>query len=322
MFKRQIDVVLVKSNGEGLVLVDHTKHPNTYICEGSFNRYCSTECDKLELSIFNLPAATRGEIALGKYSWLVVRHGYADEGDVLGDLFVGNIQRLVYKKRDEVTNEVKLWVYDTGQFKATNFFSNTYANGVNYYQMALEIGNQGKESGDIQAIQLSEKLKEYAVYSSKTLFGSGDDCLQEIAEDTGLIYKKSNNSLLILTPQEIVEQTDAIIFAVFDENTAKVESRSGLINIPQLTDTGLEIDCLVNSRINIYKLLKIDNSIVSIEQDGAIPNVQYGAMLDPDGIYVITSISGKFSNDGSPNSMHITAVSRSVFVNMYSEEEE
>ena len=322
MFNRQIDVVLVKQSGEALVIVDHTKHPNTYICTGNFNRYCSTECDKLEISIFNLPALIRGEIALGKYSWLIVRHGYKSEGETLGDLFIGNIQRAIYKKPDEVSNETKLWVYDTGGFKATSFFSATYTSGMNYYAMAQELAKEALESGDITSVQLSAKLKEYAVYSSKTFYGNSDDCMQELAEDTGMVYKKTNNSLLVLSPEEIVQQTDAVVFAVFDATTGKVESRSGMIGIPQLTDTGLELDCLVNTKLGIYKLLQIDNSVVSIAQEGAIPTAEYGAILDPDGVYVITAISGNFSNDGSNNSMHVTAIARSVFVDMYNQQEE
>ena len=321
MFNRLIDVVLVKPNGEALVLVDHTKHPNTFICSGSFSRYCSTECDKLEISIYNLPASVRGEIALGKYSWLIVKHGYSDDSASLGDLFIGNIQRSIYKKPDEVSNETKLWVYDTGEFKATTFFSATYSSGMNYYAIAEEISKEGLESGDIKSIQLSNKLKDYAVYSSKTFYADADACMQEVAEDTGMIYKKTNSSLLILSPEEIVEQTDAISFSVFDNNTGKVESRSGLVGIPELTNTGLEIDCLVNAKLGIYKLLQIDNSVVSIAQEGAIPSAEYGAILDPDGIYVITAISGNFSNDGRSNTMHVTAVARSMFLELHNNEE-
>lgn len=317
MFGRQVDVVFVKDDGEALIIVDHRKHPNTYICAGQFNRYSGTECDKLTISIYNLPANLRGDIALGKYTTVIIQYGYKDEGNVLGDLFVGNIQRMIYQRPDAITTELKLWVYDTGNFKSSQFFANSYSRGVNYYAIAEEIGRSAKESGNINDLRLSEKLKEYAVYNSKTFYGTSDDAMNEIAEDTGMIYKKTSNSLLILTPEEIINQNDVIVFSQFDEITGKIESRSGMIGIPQLTDTGLEIDCLINTKIQVYNLLQINNSIVSISQEGAIQNSEYGATLDPDGLYVITAISGRFSNDGAQNSMHITSVARSVFVDMY-----
>jgi len=322
MFGRQSDVIFIKENGEALVVVDHTKHPNTFIYTANFNRYSGTECDKLTVSIFNLPAAIRGQIALGKYSTLIIRHGYKDEGDTLGDLFIGNIQRMIYKKYDEVTGELKLWVYDTGNFNSSSFFSGSYSRGVNYYAIAEEIGKQAKEEGTVDSIQLSERLKEYAVYNSKSFYGSSDDALQEIANDTGMVYKKTSNSLLILTPEEITQQTTAIEFSVYNEQSGKIESTSGLIGIPQLTDTGLEIDCLINSRLQIYHLLKIHNSIISVEQEGAISNAEYGAILDPDGVYVITAINGNVSNDSAQNKMHITAIAKSVFIDMYKINEE
>lgn len=317
MFGRQVDVVFIKDDGEALVVVDHRKHPNTYICSGDFNRYSGTECDKLTISIYNLAANIRGDIALGKYTTLIVQYGYKDEGDTLGDLFVGNIQRMIWQRRDAVTNELKLWVYDTGNFKSSQFFAGSYSRGVNYYAIAEEIGRNAKKSGNVDDIRLSEKLKEYAVYNSKTFFGSADSAMQTVAQDTGMVYKKTSNSLLILTPEEIANQTGTIVFSQFNEISGKVESRSGMINIPQLTDTGLELDCLINTKIQIYNLLQINNSIVSIAQEGAIQESEYGAILDPDGLYVITAISGRFSNDGQQNSMHITSVARSVFVSMY-----
>lgn len=322
MFGRQYDVILIKDNGEAMVLVNHKTHPNTYMFSGDFQRFSGTECDKLTISIYNLPAALRGDIALGKYTTVIVQFGYKDEGSVLTDLFIGNIQRMIYKRVDAVTTEVKLWVYDTGNFKSSQFFSNSYSRGINYYAIAEEIGLAAKQSGNIDDLRLSEKLKDYAIYNSKSFYGSSDNALQEVAEDTGMVYKKTSNSLLILTPEEIINQSECIVFSQYNENSGKIESRSGMIGIPQLTDTGLEFDCLINTRIDIYKLIQINNSIVSIAQEGAIQSSEYGATLDPDGLYVITAIEGSISNDGSNNSMHITSVARSVFIDMYKTGEE
>ena len=36
MFGRQLDVVFIKNNGEALVVVDHNKHPNTFIFTANF----------------------------------------------------------------------------------------------------------------------------------------------------------------------------------------------------------------------------------------------------------------------------------------------
>lgn len=321
MFGRLLDIAFIKSSGESLVIVDHTQFPNTYQCSGTFERFSGTECDKLEVSIFNLPAELRGELALGGYSVITVRWGYSDESDNMGDLFIGNIQRMIYQKIDEVTTQLLIYVYDTGEFKATTFFSGTYANGINYYQIAEEIARKGREENNVDSIELSEKLKDYAVYGAKTLFGSADQQLSELCDECGLVYKKHNNSLLILTPEEIVQQDEVFVYSVYSEESGRVESTNGLINIPKLTDTGLELDSLVNTRVQVYSLIQINNSVISIEQEGAIPTSEYGAALDPDGIYVVTAISGNFNNTGEDATMSITAVARSVFVDMYKEEE-
>lgn len=312
MFGRQIDVVFVKNDGTALVLVDHNNHPNTYICEGTFTYYESpTVTDSCTLSIYNLSSATRGLIALGGYGTVIIRYGYKDE-NTLGEIFVGNIQRIIHTNQDAVTNTTKFYLLDTGDFKNYAFFSGSYADGVNYYQIAQDIA----KSDSSVSLQLSEKLKQFAVSGGQTYFGSADSALQQMAEDTGFVYTRSRNILSITTPEEIVNQSDVFVFSQYNIQSGKIESNSGMIGFPELTDDGLYINCLVNSKIQIHSLIKIDNSIVSIEQEGAVPSTQYGATLDPDGLYVVVNITGNFSNNGSQNRMRIKTYSRTVFLNM------
>lgn len=317
MFGRLVDVAVVKNTGEALVLVNHKFHPNTFICSGTFNRYESTtETDSCTLSIYNLSAATRGALALGGYSTIIIRYGYSDNTDnLLQDLFVGVVQRITFKRRDAATTETKIWILDTGDFRTYSFFSGSYANGVNYYQIAYDLSH-GEYSPE--SVILSEKLKQFAVNGNKTFFGSADSALQEIAAENGFIYKRSNSALSILTPEEICEQTDVIPLTMYNETTGRIESTSGLIGYPELTDDGLYFECLINTRLRVHSLVRIDNSVVSISQEGAVPNAEYGAILDPDGLYIIVNISGNFSNDNQSNKMRCKTYARSVFLEKYS----
>ena len=316
MFGKQCDVIVSKKDGTSLMLVNHKDHPNTFYCEGTIERY-PRETDKLVISIYNLPASVRGQIALEGYSLITVLWGYEDDGeDNLSELFMGNIQRIVFQKPDTINNVVKMWVYDTGQFNSLSFFSGSYANGVNYYQIAQEILTKSNYSTD--AIQLSEKLKELSVFGFQSFYGSSNNSLQEIADNNGFVYKSSYSQALLLTPSEIINQTSAIQFSYYDENTKRVESKSGLVGIPELSDDGLYLECLVNTKLTINKLIQIDNSVISINQEGAIPQAEYGAMLDPDGVYVIVNMICDFNNGPNTNTINLKAYSRSVYKNMYS----
>lgn len=321
MFIRLVDVVLIKPSGESLVIVDSKEYPNTFMCSGNFNRYSGTESDKLTISIYNLPANIRGDISLGYYSTIYVKYGYKDEQEMPSELFVGNIVRRFNKRVDEVTTETRIVALDTGAFAATSFFSASYADDANLYAIAEDILRQAKEEGTIDSYDVSSKLKEYNTYATKCYYGASQDALIDVSTEGNLVYKRTNNSISILTPDEIINQDTAVVFSVYDETTGRVESRSGLIGIPELTDSGVQIECLVNPSISVYSLIKINNSILTVNKsENTYSDSDFGATFDPDGLYVVTSISGNFSNDSQNNSMSLTCLSRNVFYSQYQEE--
>lgn len=321
MFGKLCDVVISKSDGTSLVLCNHADQPNTYYCEGTIERYEGTQTDSLVISIYNLPSTVRGQIALESYSLITVLWGYKDDGeDQLSELFMGNIQRIIFQKPDAVSTVTKIWAYDTGEFGTLGFFTGSFANGVNYYEIAQTVLTQGNYSPE--SVQLSEKLKDYAVQGCEAYYGSSNEIMGEVANECGLVYKSSYQQSLLLTPEEIVNQENAIQFSYYDEQTRRVESKSGLVNIPSLSDDGLYFDCLIIPKLTVNKLIQIDNSVITIDQEGAVSSAEYGATLDPDGIYVIVNMTVEFNNGPNQNTMRCKAYSRSIYLDTYNNEDE
>lgn len=316
MFGKLCDVSISKSDGTTLVLCNHEDQPNTYYCEGEIQRFEGTQTDTLVISIYNLPSTVRGQIALEQYSLLTVLWGYKDSGeDKLSELFIGNIQRIIFQKPDAVSTVTKIWVYDTGEFGTLGFFTGSYSNGVNYYEIAQSVLTQGNYSPE--SIQLSEKLKDYAVQGCEAYYGSSNEIMGDIAKECGMVYKSSYQQSVLLTPDEIVSQDTAVQFSYYDQQTRRVESKSGLVGIPTLSDDGLYLECLVNPLLTVNKMIQIDNSVISINQEGAVSSAEYGASLDPDGLYVIVNITCSFNNGEGTNTMKLKAYSRSIYLDSY-----
>lgn len=318
MWKRLIDVAVMKPNGESILLVNHKHHPNTFACTGDFERFAekTTQTDTLTISLFNLPAATRGIIALGGYSNIVVNFGYQDELRSLRTLFKGQIRRITNSRPDAITHETKLFVYDTGEFQQFGFFEGSYASDVNYYSIfedALKNTSNGPEN-----YYLAEALKNRKTISPFSLYGSTDAILQEATETLGFVYKKDDNGIKILDPESIYNETKVLELTRFNNITNRFESASGLIGIPKLTDSGLEFETLLLPELRTYDMVHIDNSIVSVEADGFEPNYELGANLDANGLYVVTSIKGKFSNTTGDCKLTVTALSRDFWKNYVS----
>lgn len=304
MFGRLLDVTLSKLDGTSFVIVDHTNGVNNLNVEGTILRYPYTDVDTCTLTIYNLPSWIRGEIAVGEYTILTVKFGYEDENNI-STIFQGNIQRLIYQRSSPETSKTIFYAWDSGEFRNFGFFSRSYADGVNYYQIARDICTTGNVP---ISSELSEKLKTYTVQGSKTFFGSQEQALQSLADDAGMLYTTSNGVAKILEKSSTNQRQEVIVFSRRLES-GKVVGDSGLIGIPTLTSDGLMFDCLINPKLEIYSIALFDNSIISNEQTGAVPqNTSLGAQLDSNGLYRVVKITTKFRNDGGTCSSSVKAL--------------
>lgn len=308
MFGRLLKVSISDYAGNSLVLVDSIKRKyKDYICRGTIERFPGSQKDCLTLTIYNLDPVIRGEISVGTYNIIRVDFGYEDEGGLMTTIFEGQILRPQHKRSDAVTDETVIYAYDSGHFKTYGFFSKTYLDGANYYDIAQDILTRG----NVQiSYALSEKLKQYTVKGSETFYGSQDEMLENIADKCGLTYKTENNVARIFGNSDTLEET--IVFSKVLSN-GNVVSESGLIGIPTLSTDGLYLKCLVNPKLKVYSHFKISNSIISIEQGGAIPRVSAGGQLSSSGYYKVIKLTTYFSNDGDQNYTDIKAVSVDIF---------
>ena len=308
MFGRLLKISISDTVGNSLVLVDSVNRKyRDYLCKGTIERFPGSQKDCLTLTIYNLDPVIRGEISVGTYSIIRVDFGYEDEGGLMTTIFEGQIMRPQHRRKDEVTDATIIYAYDSGQFKTYGFFSKTYMDGTNYYDIAQDI----LKKGNVQiSYALSEKLKQYTVKGSETFYGSQDELLEGIADKCGLTYKTENNVARIFGNSDTLEEV--IVFSK-TLNNGRVISESGLIGIPTLSTDGLYLKCLVNPKLKVYSHFKISNSIISNDWNVAIPNVSAGGQLSSSGHYKVIKLTTYFSNDGEQNYTDIKAVSVDIY---------
>ena len=309
MFGRLLRITIYNENNEGIIVVDTKERKyNDYICDGTINRYPGSEKDLLTLNIYNLNSVIRGEIGVGTYTRVKVEFGYEDEDGILSTLFDGQIIRPQFTRVDGATDKATIYAYDSGNFKMYGFFSKTYLDGTNYYDIAQDIARNGNVP---ISYALSEKLKNYVVNGSESFYGSQDELLSNIASKCGLSYKTENDVARIFGNDDSLE--DVVVFSNILDN-GKVVSQSGLIGIPTLREDGLYLQCLINPKLRIYSHIQVLGSIISISQNGAVPNAQAGGQLnDATGIYKVTKLTINFNNTGNESYMDITAVSTDIY---------
>lgn len=312
MFGRLIDVYVLSDNGDTLHLINSENKENNLKCSGTIHLFSGTTINKMALNIKNLSPVHRGEILSKLYNKIRVTFGYEDEDYVPATIFEGTVQRGIFQREDSNTTNTKLYVWDSGDFKSFGFFSKSYDVGVNYYQIALDIANEGKVP--ISTV-LSRKLKEYTTKTPISFYGTQEDAFQKLADLTGLVYSTQNNTCYLLDPRD-ADSTAAISFTdeKIENGKTKIVSASGLIGIPKLTTDGLEFECLINPRLKIYSLIKMNNAIITNEQEGyEIPDVEFGATLDSEGLYRVVKIDIVFTNYNGDCRMKVKALARSSY---------
>lgn len=311
MFGRILDIYIKNDNKEIIHLINSSQGENNLKCEGTITNFSGTEIDKMTLNIKNLSPVLRGEILVNKKTAVEVVFGYEDEDYTPSVIFSGTLQRSIFQREDANTTNTKMYVWDSGDFKSYGFISKTYDDGVNYYQIAQDVLN----SGDIKISSvLSAKLKNYVTEKPLTFYCSQDEALSQIAQKTGTIYKTQNNIAYLLSPEDTSSDIVSFTKEIIEDGKTKVVSASGLIGIPQLTTDGVEFDCLINPRIKIYGLVRINNVIISNSQEGdVIPDVEFGATLDREGLYRVVKITTTFTNYDGDCKMSIKALSKSAY---------
>lgn len=109
----------------------------------------------------------------------------------------------------------------------------------------------------------------------KVLFGMARDYQRDLCATTGTTWSIQNGKVQVL-PLTGYLPGEAVV----------ITSRTGMIGLPEQTDNGIRVRCLLNPRLQVGGLVKLDNR--SIQQ--ALFNVQFTALnllprLDADGLY-------------------------------------
>ena len=314
MFGRKVDVTVFNVFGDGVKLVDSSQGKNSLVCKGRIERYSGTKQPSLKLSIFNLGSSLRGEIVVNNYKYIRVEYGYEDDGSAGSQIFEGKIVKIQFKRKDEITTETVLYAWENGDMFEYGFCSQSFEDGVNYYEIASAVAKNGKVN---VTADLSEKLKGYKAQGAVTYYGDKATIFNDIANKTNSRLVIKGNTISI---QPADAKTEVIILTQTRKSDKKVISSSGLVGYPTLTDDGLEFQCLINSSMGIYSLVQIDNSIISINQDGIVPSVNLvGAQLDVDGLYRVIRMTIDFANDSSDSLITAKAVSRLVYDDLKTE---
>lgn len=236
-----------------------------------------------------------------QYGRVVLQAGY--ENGPFGVIFDGTIK--------QVRN---------GRLNATDTFCDIYAGdgdiALSNAVVAASIA-AGKNNPQGRAGVIGQALSAYGVTldptqlsatggiipRGKVLFGMARDLMRSLANDQQVSWHVENGKVIIV-PLTSYLPGEAIVLT----------SRSGMIEIPDITEDGIHVKALLNPKIRVGGLLKIDNAsinTVTVREQG-FPNfasVNFFANESADGTYKTLVIEHEGDTRGEPWWTNMTCLS-------------
>lgn len=186
-----------------------------------------------------------------------------------GVIFEGEIIQYIREKEDNVDHVLTLVCCDGNSFLSDNIISMTVNAGQNKRQIINTISQKSLIPSEIGRV--SPDISSQRLPRGKVIFGEPKKYLRDIA-------RESNGEFFIEDGRIYIQRSTDVP----PGQTLVISPTSGLIGTPEQTQEGISFRTLLDPRIKLFTMIKIDNSYIQqIRQQRG----QYQLILDQNGQY-------------------------------------
>ena len=269
---RRVNLV-VSTGGEGLDL------SNMHIVWRTFAPDASSP-PTAYIRVYNLSKETVSQIQ-NEFQKVTLQAGYAN-GEV-GIIFTGTIiQTKTGAERNSIDRYIDIMASDLDLFYSGTVVNKTLKSGSTKQDQLDAIfqaaGSTGAEKGYIP----DDFGTGGVLPRGKVMFGMGRDMLSNVSSSNNVSWSIQDGKINLIPftgylPGEAVE----------------LNSQTGLLGVPEATENGIELKCLLDAKIKVGTRVKLNNEDITttkVNQQGFFP--QYGsqtyrANLNANGIYKV-----------------------------------
>lgn len=253
-------------------------------------KFSTRQCDlqtpnTATIRVYNLADATAQQIQT-EFTRVVLQVGY--EGGDFGVLFDGTIVQVRRGRESAIDNYVDIIAADGDE--ALNFAivsaaiaaGSTFRDRVDALSKAMGVGQS--HVADLPAGALPR---------GRTYYGMARDHMRGAAVSTDTKWSIQNGQLQVI-PREGYLPTEAVVLS----------ATTGMIGVPEQTQDGIRVRCLLNPRIKIGARVNIDNK--SVQQAHLALGVEGSAMnaflpsITDDGFYRVVVAEHEGDTRGGP----------------------
>lgn len=242
-FIRKVDLI-VEGASDGL---DMSKFRITFRTSQSDFQTLNT----LRANIYNLSKETSQRIQK-EYTKVTLQAGYED-GDV-AIIFKGSIKQVKRGRESQTDTYTEIFAADGDLFYTQGTVNKTLAAGWTQKDIPKAVAEGGDiEVGDVKFTSIMNPAPR-----GKVLYGMSRLQMQTLARSTQTAWSIQDGKITVL-PITAYREGEAVV----------INSATGMIGLPQQTEEGIAVRCLLNPKIKIGTAIQLDNESI---QTATIPN--------------------------------------------------
>jgi hypothetical protein len=242
------------------------------------------------IRVYNLDSKTIAQIR-GEFSDVLLQAGYVNAG--FGTIFKGTIRQYAVGKESATDSYLDILAADGDIGYNYGVVNRSLPRGaLTEDAITSAVEAMGTSDGYMPNFSGTESLR------GKVLFGMARDVLKEEANQNACTWSIQDGKVVFIPLNKYIPG-----------DVVKINSLTGMIGIPELTDQGVSVRTLLNPNVKIGYLIQLDNKTVNqlFQQnaDNPIPYNQYTgiqrlASVSADGLYRVYAAEHTGDTRGQP----------------------
>lgn len=206
------------------------------------------------ITVYNLSDATARSVLNKQFTEVVLQVGYQDAG-TFGQIFRGTIKQAFRGRENPTTTFLRIvatdsdLLYNFGTVGITLKAGSTPQQRLNAIVSQMAIASP--EQAGFSSVVFPDVPLGPVLPRGKVLFGMGRAALRDWGSTAGVSWSIQNGKLRLISDTGYLPGTAVVL-----------NSKTGMVGMPQQTDQGIKVRCLINPSLRVGGLVKLNNKDV------------------------------------------------------------
>lgn len=246
----------------------------------------------------SLSTATRVQ---KEFNHVSLQAGFEDPGP--GIIFDGTIVQTKIGAENSIDSYVDIFASDLDELYNYTVISKTLKAGSTPKDRVAAVIQAAQAAGAKQGVIPDNLGTGGTLPRGKVMFGMAREQMNDIAHSTGTSWFVENGKI------NMVQNQGYLPGDIIDINSA-----TGMLGVPELTNAGLEVSCLLNPNIKVGTRIRVNNADIAttkVNQQGAFPtygSINLVANKSADGTYRVLVREHSGDNRGNDFDTKLTCL--------------